>query len=427
MCTPGHTGPDGGPCLECLAGKFKSGNGTSHCSLCEEGTYSDLAASTGCKKCPFQSNAPPQSDQVFDCICNPGYTGADGTPCTECSTGKYKVNSGPENCTLCGAGFYSPVIASFEASSCIPCVPGKFSKKQAAAFATECMDCDAGTYAEVSASLQCIDCLAGKYLPDTGSSNQTHCRICEAGTYSDAGSSTCVACQAGTYSLDAASACIVCPVDTYSSSEKATSCLNCTLTYCEIGEYRQRCKPGSVLDGMCSNCTYTINHTMFIDHGEYNDTCPFVCEPPYKPDCSTGQCKRCDPGTVSVGMYSGTYSDGIYRDGEWLWSCRGCPEGGECDGSEDVVCSPQRYKTVPGFPLVTEQKCEKCPVGGMCFDGGCSLPSFKCPYPDTTVIIGQWERQQDNPTHGRYELVSCPSGMHTIHTHKRIDPILKYA
>jgi len=115
-----------------------------------------------------------------------------------------------------------------------------------------------------------------------------------------------------------------------------------------------------------------------------------------------------------VGFWTGSYVDGAYRNGDWVWNCQGCSEGGECDGSEDVLCSPQHYKTVPQFPLTTLQKCQKCPLGLMCLDGSCSTrgldgptPSLECPPEDATVIIGEWMQGSEK---GKYMLNSCPQG-----------------
>jgi len=41
MCNPGSSGPDGGPCLECLACKYKIGSGSAACTDCAEDRYSN--------------------------------------------------------------------------------------------------------------------------------------------------------------------------------------------------------------------------------------------------------------------------------------------------------------------------------------------------------------------------------------------------
>jgi hypothetical protein len=419
VCEIGHTGPDGGPCLHCLGGTVKAVNGTSNCVSCPSGTYSEQsAASTACYGCPFGSDSPLESNGIVACKCNHGYFGPDGTPCTECSAGKFKNSPGSAHCSSCGMGRYNPMVASVNISFCLKCSSGKYSRETAAASDAECMDCKAGTYAEASGASQCDDCRVGKYLPHVGSSNRTDCITCQAGDYSNAGSPACQPCSAGTYSLRESSTCILCPADAYASEERSSGCLNCSLSFCEIGEFRTRCGPGSIQDSVCVNCTEPTKHSMFVGHGEYNDTCAWVCATPYKKDCATGLCKRCDPGKLSVGHWSGTYTNGTFGDGEWIWTCQSCPEGGECDGTDEMLCSSQRYITVPEYPVVKKAACRKCPLGLTCIDGSCSLPSRTCPHPDSTVIVGEWLEEKER---GRLLLDSCPRGF----AKKGIDKVLE--
>ena len=283
VCAAGFAGPDGGACLECLPGFYKARNGTSECVACQPGKYSDsMAAATGCIACPRGTNSPLLSARLLDCTCNRGFKGnADGMPCERCSTGKYKVPTGSANCSVCGRGWYNPDMAAIDATFCVACLPGKYGMTQAAAHSTECIQCEAGSYAANSGTSECDKCEAGKHMSVTGSWDETDCKVCPTGTFSKAGSSVCEICPAGKYALVASPECIDCPIDTYSSMSRSSFCPNCTLEYCEIGKYRPRCKKGSKQDSSCAKCTFTMDHTMFVDHGEYNDTCTFVCELPY--------------------------------------------------------------------------------------------------------------------------------------------------
>ena len=56
LCEPGTTGHDGGPCLGCVSGTYKTSIGSSYCSLCPLDTYSEtLAAKTPdvCLMCQY--------------------------------------------------------------------------------------------------------------------------------------------------------------------------------------------------------------------------------------------------------------------------------------------------------------------------------------------------------------------------------------
>ena len=398
-------------------GTFKAANGSNACMACPEATYSGRSvSSTMCNDCPLGSFSPPgHASSIFDCTCRRGYHGENGSPCTPCGTGKYKAELGPGTCTDCGRGWYSSVVAAVNSSFCAPCAAGKFTTSLEAATADDCSGCAAGKYAAGTGNSACDECTGGKYSVIVAATSGTVCVECIGGRYSGQGSSVCLQCSPGTYSLSAAVACTLCPPDFYNPLAGASSCLNCTTDFCANGQFRTKCRGGATNDGRCVNCTVPKAHTMFISHGSFNDTCDFVCEPPYKEDCLTGECKLCDPGTYSA--------ESVLQDRkphEMIHACRACPEGGQCDGSEVVVCGFDRYLSMPDWPIgATVKKCEKCPLGAMCIDGSCALKnvSFGCPPGDATELAGIWNRQPYNdpetavnPEHGRYELASCPPG-----------------
>ena len=80
-CIKGYTGPDGGVCTACISGTYKDVNGSSPCTLCSPGKYSmetgGMLEST-CDACPAHTHSPAGSASIMGCICNQGYTGADG-------------------------------------------------------------------------------------------------------------------------------------------------------------------------------------------------------------------------------------------------------------------------------------------------------------------------------------------------------------
>jgi len=78
------------------------------CTSCLAGTYSTAVGliSNSCNNCPTLSNSLAASDELVDCQCNTGSTGSDGTPCTSCVAGKYKIATGDAVCTSCLAGKY---------------------------------------------------------------------------------------------------------------------------------------------------------------------------------------------------------------------------------------------------------------------------------------------------------------------------------
>ena len=254
--------------------------------------------------------------------------------CTDCSQGKYAQNSGRTACDDCLPGKYSCTLGAANASFCLECDAGKFSPARAAISVSSCLGCAAGKYSysgnshctvcpQDSTSREesegpewcqcaagywgavgsdCSACTAGKFLPGIGH-RLDNCVSCHPGTFSAAGATLCTECQAGKFGETAEmSSCSLCPLDKYSGVQGSTFCTNCTLEICETGQYRSRCLRGSIRDGACVGCTYKKSNIMFTSHGEYNDTCAYVCKPPYKEDCQTKECKRCDPGTYALGV-----------------------------------------------------------------------------------------------------------------------------
>jgi hypothetical protein len=87
-----------------------------------------------CTTCPVNSNSPSQSSAVTACICNAGYNGPSGGPCTlltgytpgntlsggvcvPCYYGTFKSTTGYETCTTCTAGQQ----ANLGATACTSC------------------------------------------------------------------------------------------------------------------------------------------------------------------------------------------------------------------------------------------------------------------------------------------------------------------
>ena len=139
-CNAGCTGPAGGTCVQCIAGKYKIAPGEATCDNCTAGQYSTAvgAASDVCQRCPTNSDASEASDQEVDCTCNAGYTSESGV-CAACETGTYKSESGSLSCNPCPTDSISTVAsvlptscvcnvgyARINRTSCAPCESGKY-------------------------------------------------------------------------------------------------------------------------------------------------------------------------------------------------------------------------------------------------------------------------------------------------------------
>ncbi|KAJ1486081.1 hypothetical protein T484DRAFT_1791204, partial [Baffinella frigidus] len=106
-CPAGYaefTGADGGACMACEAGTFKSAVGSGACAACLAGTYTAAPGSGACAACPSNTSSAAGSDELADCACVSGYTAAsDGVACNACEAGTYKSAVGSATCETCPA------------------------------------------------------------------------------------------------------------------------------------------------------------------------------------------------------------------------------------------------------------------------------------------------------------------------------------
>ena len=117
-CNVGYTGPDGAACAACVVGTYKDVSGSAPCTLCPKGKYAAEIGVSGCSTCPDHANSTPGSMNISNCVCEQGYTGANGTQCTACAHGTYKASSGSEECVRCPQNTFSNISASVQCTAC---------------------------------------------------------------------------------------------------------------------------------------------------------------------------------------------------------------------------------------------------------------------------------------------------------------------
>lgn len=118
-------------CTDCGAGTYSTG-GAFSCTPCPANTYSNATGarnSSTCQACPANSYTVVSiadrtigvnllaletrdavdyyfassvgADEVHDCLCNAGYSGPNGGPCTACAEGTFKHTFGSTECSSC--------------------------------------------------------------------------------------------------------------------------------------------------------------------------------------------------------------------------------------------------------------------------------------------------------------------------------------
>jgi len=93
-CNPGATGENGGPCLLCTTGKYKTQRGASLCDKCQSGKYSSAVGGIACEVCPARSSSLEESIHKNNCTCNAGLSMLNNSfPCV-CSAGFSSISAG---------------------------------------------------------------------------------------------------------------------------------------------------------------------------------------------------------------------------------------------------------------------------------------------------------------------------------------------
>ena len=344
-CVKGYTGPDGAVCVACIAGTYKDVNGSVPCSLCSQGKYSAETGKSTCIGCPAHTYSPSGSGSLTNCTCNRGYTGPDGGGCETCGVGTFKDLNGSTACTPCSRGKYSNETAAVSEAACLGCPANTYSPDRSGSLTNctclqgytgsdgvECEACEAGTFKDVNGSSACTVCSEGKYSAATAAISQATCLGCPSYTYSGAGSGqlsncaclhgytgsggeNCTACIAGKYKdVNGSAACSLCPAGKYSAETGVSGCSICPdHAHSEAGSLN------------ISNC---------------------ACNKGYTGSNGT-HCKACPQGTYKASVGSA--------------ECGSCPQNTFSNTSASVQCTACAYGTYRLHSSLSANNCSVCP------------------------------------------------------------------
>jgi hypothetical protein len=237
-----------------------------------------------CAACPENATSPAGATNLSECLCDPGFTGPAGGPCTPCAAGTYKNGSGTQMCSLCPEGTFSevPPPASIRAPRCAlastPCIganPKRVSEQE-----------EAG-----DSILACEECPGNSTTTSPAGSNSSDECVCRAG-YEGTTSEDCVECIAGA---------------TFSNESGSPQCSYCESGPCQSGYYRVNCT--TTQDSECVPCTSAPLRATFTSPGvpDYDDNCSWACPLGMAPFVNGSNVSACEPCTWAC-------PDGYYRD-----------------------------------------------------------------------------------------------------------------
>ena len=133
---------NGGACILCAAGKFKTNNGTAPCQLCPSGKISTVTGSetsTDCIICPAGTYTNENQTECHSCP--PGQSShAGASTCTACINNTFSDNHNSSNCSICQVNS----VANDNNTDCL-CNPGYTLNDTGA-----CIACVAGTYKTIN-------------------------------------------------------------------------------------------------------------------------------------------------------------------------------------------------------------------------------------------------------------------------------------
>lgn len=410
-CVAGFTGPNGGPCIKCEAGKFKTDVGNHSCSLCYPGKYSVAIGSTtnssckdcvagtyshagasDCVTCPEHSTSPVASERIEACECVAGFTGPDAGPCTQCAIGKYKTDVGSHECTACPDNSTTTTLNNTDISGCV-CMP-RYTKS-----GSKCVFCAAGKYKNSVGNHTCTTCPLNSFSV-AGSEHEHHC-TCNPGHFKGGSTEFCTACAPSTYKeIQGNQACIACPSNSRSFVNGSVSFESCLCGPGFSGEFMDtggipvqalpililqadssteeyerltklaKCHPcaqnlfkETFENSKCSQCK---NNSASDEGSSGAEMCK--CNPGYFGEAGL-DCAKCEPGKFKdVAQHSSScydcpeYSSSLQYGTEASDQCE-CKTGhygtsGEALGGDYCdSCEAGKYKSEPG-----NQQCSQCPM-----------------------------------------------------------------
>ncbi len=223
------------------------------CKQCAPGSYNENFGAAVCTLCPAGYASPViGSFHYKDCtICPAGtYSDPGAGECSLCEPGSWNSEEGAHYCNLCPAGTASEPLGAESEATCSICPEGQWSSEGEA----DCSDCEPGTYNPVQGSAGCTPCNAGYASSAWGADSEDTCTICLQGTHSFPGSSVCSDCPPNTFNWhEGRDDCEACPPHSTSPAQ-SIPITSCAWSDVQIVALESVAYPGTFLRAQFSGC-----------------------------------------------------------------------------------------------------------------------------------------------------------------------------
>jgi hypothetical protein len=348
-CDAGFTGNDGGPCVQCELGKYKTQRGADICGDCGPSAFWPVGADPAvfaCEACPLHSTRSSDlGSGVLGCVCAAGYRRTTDTTCAPCPAGFYCPAQHIQ--TLCPAHSDSGAgSASVQACQCTPGFHGS---------AGNCSACPVNTFCEANSAVPAPCPGNSSTLGQATRTNVSAC-VCLGGFFREQESGQ--------------AACRVCGRDSFCFGDRQLAC-----------PANSSALPGvdSVLDCTCDHGFRMLLGAWSMDLQAF--TMPAECVP-CDPTliCRDGTVQTCARGAFNANFRcvctAGSYCPGGPSSciGE---SCLSCPPDHWCADNALTSCGANEYapanssrheqcRCLDGFYRDHLGACVECPLHHVC-------------------------------------------------------------
>lgn len=350
---------------QCLCNPGFAGPPGGPCTKCAENYVAANPNTATCTQC-HSNDHKVSNDARTACVCDKGYSGKIGSnACFLCFHGEYKDSIGNQDCSECPKGSTHNLQASTDVNDCL-CATGYTLNAQA----TKCVVCAAGKFKNKLGSESCSDCLGNTYSLEGASS----CLACATGSEIPKGGTRTQAsdcqCSAG-YEPDGSNGCKECAAGKFKAGVGTEACVDCGAAGTGTDNTFQP------LTGQ-SNCESCFEHST-SNAGAQHASTDCKCNAGYyfdSSDPSNLECKQCDRGKYKEAPASnnpcihcgtGKYNDQLGSTSET--ACTDCfADSTHALTGQDEISD---CKCNAGFQVAASgTACETCDDGHYCAGNG---------------------------------------------------------